>query len=212
MFLFSICRVAWLEIIVKIVHVLFKLGLEVLLGVHEGPVVADHDPPGGGGVAGVDDTHGLVLLLLTNYGTEMTAITFINKYLHWRAKMQARYCFVTFGAASLNASKHFLLTVPSGVTISYSWVLNVSILNMALSKHWHFPSSSSSSMSLHSRENLDWEGIPTLCRNVYLTINLCYYFAIQRVARIKNALIDLQVSCVIIASGGQRLGALLIKS
>ena len=119
------------------------------------------------------------------------AINFINKYLHWRAKMQARYCFVTFGAASLKASKHFLLTVPSGVTISYSWVLNVSILNMALSKHWHFPSSSSSSMSLHSRENLDWEGIPTLCRNVYLTVNLCYYFTIQRIARIKYALIDL---------------------
>jgi len=56
----------YLVIIVNIVHVLFKLRLEVLLRVHEGPVVADHDPPGGGGVAGVEDTDGLILLFLTN--------------------------------------------------------------------------------------------------------------------------------------------------
>ena len=64
-------RVSIVEIIVNIFHVLFKLSLKVLLCIHEGPIVADHDPPGGGGVASVDDTHGLVLLLLTNYCTEM---------------------------------------------------------------------------------------------------------------------------------------------
>ena len=137
-----------------------------------------------------------------------TAITLTDKYSHCRAEMHSRYCFVTFGAASLKASKHFLLTVPSGVTIGYSNVLNVSILNMALSKHWHFPSSSARSISLHSRkipiEKKFWT-------KVFLTRNFFYYFFIQREARIKDALINLQDSCVILAPSGKRLIALFIK-
>ena len=44
------------------------------------------------------------------------------------------------------------------------------------------------------------------------TFNLFYYFVIQRVARIKNAFINFQVSYVVIAAGGQRLRALVIKN